>query len=208
MSAFLVSRWMQNAVSALAAAVLVSAVGCSDQSSVAKIDPNDPNQSLVSKDVDAQDWNNASAALVQSMLDSGCLNNAPRKPAIMAISRIRNNSDQIVDTDLLVKNIRITLLQSGKVQVTTTLGPDGRTEDPTATDLQHLHEFNGDAPAAGANPDYTLSGKIISEYTQVGNQSQHVYTFQLSLTDSRTGTAVWEEQRQVGKRVSRPAVAF
>ena len=70
--------------------------------------------------------------MVQSLLKSGSLNNAPHTPAILAMSRITNKTALVLDTDLLTKNIRISLLDSGKVQVTTVTGVGGNGEDVVA----------------------------------------------------------------------------
>jgi len=124
------------------------------------------------------------------------------------MSRIRNETAYVVDTDLLTKNIRIALLQTGKVQVSTTAGLGGNAEDPYAQQKAQEQQFLSNGAVAPQQQDYTLSGKIIEQYTRLNDQSQHTYTFQLSLTDIRTGTAVWEDQRQVGKVITNPGVGF
>jgi penicillin-binding protein activator len=180
-------------------------IGCGE--TVTKVDPNDPNSGrLTSAAIDPQDFNIAGSQMVQSLLASGALNNAPHTPAIMAMSNITNKTGIILDTDLLTKNIRVALLQSGKVQVTTITGVGGQGEDVVAQGEHQKEEFLNDTPVV--KPDYTLSGKILEQYTQVSDQSQHTYTFQLSLTDVRTGTAVWEDQRQVGKVSNKPEIGF
>ena len=48
-------------------------------------------------------------------------------PAILAIDRVLNNTQLTVDTDLLIKKIRVALTQTGKIAITNTgcLGPCG-----------------------------------------------------------------------------------
>jgi hypothetical protein len=199
--------WLRKTALCVAAAAVFIVAGCSDQPEVKKVDVNDPNSgALTSAAIDPQDWNNAGASMVQSLLGSGALDNAPHKPAILVMSRIKNETSYNVDVDLLTKNIRIALLQSGKVQVSTTAGLGGNAEDPYAQQEAQKNQFLNNAPEQ--QHDYTLSGKIIEQYTHVGDQRQHTYTFQLSLTDIRSGTAVWEDQRQVGKVISSPDVGF
>src|SRR5690606_1044842 len=91
--------------------------------------------------INIQDWNNAADKLVASLLASNVLDRAPELPAIMAVSRIRNNTQQQVDTDSLTKKIRIALNQTGKVVTTTTMGPDGKVEDPMAADVGAMQTF-------------------------------------------------------------------
>jgi penicillin-binding protein activator len=199
--------WTRRTALTLLAAAGMIAAGCGP--TVTKVDPNDPNSgALTTGAIDPQDWNNAGASMVQSLLNSGCLDNAPHKPAILVISRIKNETSYVVDTDLLTKNIRIALLQTGKIQVSTTAGLGGNAEDPYAQQKAQEQQFLSNGQAPQQQQDYTLSGKIIEQYTRVDDQRQHTYTFQLSLTDLRSGTAVWEDQRQVGKVINSPGVGF
>ena len=79
----------------------------------------------------------------------------PTPPAVLAISRIVNNTGQQIDTDLLTKKIRVALLNSGKAQTTTTMGLGGTAEDPMAKGLQQENEFMNrpeDHPQTGLHP--------------------------------------------------------
>ncbi len=146
--------------------------------------------------IDIKDWLTASEAMINSLLGSGRIQTPPNAPAVMAISRISNNTAQQIDTDLLVKNIRIALNKSGKVVTTTTVGLGGTAEDPLAKEL--AQQRAGGAPAKLPDPNYTLSGKIIEERQAKGNEKTISYVFQLSLTDT-SGIAVWEDQKIISK---------
>ncbi len=101
------------------------------------------------------------------------------------------------DTDLLVKKIRVALLQTGKIYATTT-GGYGGPEDPLAAANQ----------ATARRPDYTLSGKIIENNAQSGNLRQAAFVFQLSLTSAANGVAVWEDEKTIVKQGTRPSIGF
>jgi len=159
--------------------------------------------------IDIQDWNTAATDLSKSMINSGVLENSPRKPAVLAMSRIVNNTTQQVDIDLLTKSIRQTLLGTGKVVTTTTFGSDNNVEDPMARQIKQAREqAEGKQPSVSDLPDYTLSGKLIEVRSDAGKIKQATYAFQLSLTDSRTGYAVWEGQKQITKQGSKSSVGF
>lgn len=192
----------------LSASAIVAAglLGCSEKTTY--VDTNGPDTIVSTDQINAQDWNRAAQEMVSSLLDSGTLESAPRQPAIMAISRITNKTDQNVDTDLLTKNIRVSLNKSGKVRTSTTIGLNGKAEDPLAKGSKQQDEFyNGTSHAPPDLPDYTLSGKILEERARAGDTRQVTYTFQLSLTD-RSGNAAWEEQRQITKQGKRPSVGW
>jgi penicillin-binding protein activator len=187
--------------------VLAAGAGCSD-SHAKYVDPNGPNTVVTLDQIDIQDFNKAATDMVQSLLNSGVLDQAQRRPAEMWISRITNTTTQRVDTDLLIKNIRVALNQSGKVRTSTANGLGGRAEDPLARDSQRAQEFyNGTNRQPPNLPDYTLSGKIIETTARAGDTRQITYTFQLSLSD-RSGTAAWEDQRQITKQGKRNAVGW
>jgi PBP1b-binding outer membrane lipoprotein LpoB len=106
------------------------------------------------------------------------LDKAAQHPAVIAIGRIINNTTLYIDTDLLMKKIRVRLNNSGKAITDTTGG-------------------------ALNNVDFTFSGKIIQpDNARAGNKTQRTYVFQLSLTDSR-GLALWEEEKEVIKITKR-----
>jgi uncharacterized protein (TIGR02722 family) len=157
--------------------------------------------------INIQDYIQAANAAVNDLLASGALDRVPNPPAVLAISRIVNNTGQQIDTDLLVKKIRVAVLNSGKAQTTTTLGLGGTAEDPMAKGLQQENEFKSDQKAT-RTPDFTLSGKIIETTARAGSTRQSTYSFQLSLTDSKTGLAIWEGEKEITKQGTRPSVGF
>lgn len=160
--------------------------------------------------INIQDWNNAADQLVSSLLESGALERAPKQPAVLAISRIINNTQQHVDTDSLVKKIRVSLNRTGKVVTTTTMGLGGRAEDPLAKSASEYAAFMNDEPAAATThlPDYSLSGKLLEDRVRVGKDRQVTYSFQLSLTEITSGLAVWEDETQITKAGRKATVGW
>ena len=154
-------------------------------------------------DVNIQDFISAGNAMTASLLSSGVLDRVPKPPAILAMSRIVNNTGQQIDTDLLTKRIRVALLQSGKAVTTTTFG---QVEDPLAKSIQQEQVATGNQPATPL-PNFTLSGKIIQVNAASGDYKQATFSFQLSMTDQR-GLAVWEDQKEITKQGSKPGIGF
>ena len=156
--------------------------------------------------IDIQDFIQAANSAVQELLASGALDRVQNPPAVLGMSRIVNNTARQIDTDLLVKKIRVALLQSGKAVTTTTFGLGGTAEDPLAKGMQQENEFMNDQKTT-RTPDFSLSGKIIETRARAGDIRQSTYSFQLSLTDKQ-GLAVWEGEKEITKQGSRPAVGF
>ncbi len=156
--------------------------------------------------INDQDFIQAADSAASDLLASGVLDRVKNPPAVLAMSRIVNNTGQQIDIDLLTKKIRVALNQSGKAVTTTTFGLGGQAEDPLAKGIQQQQEFMNDQKPARL-PDFTLSGKIIETTAKAGNTSQATYSFQLSLTDQQ-GIAVWEGEKQITKQGSKSTVGF
>ncbi|MCF6157305.1 MAG: penicillin-binding protein activator LpoB [wastewater metagenome] len=170
------------------------------------VEPTGP-RTLVTSEINIQDFSYAAEDMVQSLLTSGAIDKTQQQPAVLAISRIVNNTTQQIDTDMLVKKIRVALNQSGKVLTTTTMGLGGIAEDPLARDIQQEREFYADKKGPPRLPDYTLSGKIIEQSDRKDNVRQVAYIFQLSLTNDE-GLAVWEEEKQIAKQSKRSVIGW
>lgn len=164
--------------------------------------------------LDYRDFNQAAGEAVQSMLKSGALNKKGGDRYILAISRITNDTMQHIDTDQLIKKIRIELLGSGKVVVTTAVGLNGAEDEMSkrARELRQDDEFNQRTVQNKGQlvaPDMSLSGKILQRNISMDDGKQQVeYYFMLSLTEIKTGLAWWEGETIIGKRGSGKSVAW
>ena len=164
--------------------------------------------------LDYRDFNQAAAEAVQSMLKSGALNKKGGDRYILAISRVTNDTMQHIDTDQLIKKIRIELLNSGKVVVTTAVGINGAEDEMSieARKLRENDEFNQRTVQKKGQmiaPDMSLSGKILQRNVRMDDGKQQVeYYFMLSLTEIKTGLAWWEGETIIGKRGSGKSVAW
>ncbi|MCD6190835.1 MAG: penicillin-binding protein activator LpoB [Sulfurimonas sp.] len=185
--------------------------GCADKTQRIDIHHDTGDQVM---GLDYRDFNQAAAEAVQSMLKSGALNKKGGDRYILAISRITNDTMQHIDTDQLIKKIRIELLGSGKVVVTTAVGINGAEDEMSskARELRQNDEFNQRTVQKKGQmiaPDMSLSGKILQRNIRMDDGKQQVeYYFMLSLTEIKTGLAWWEGETIIGKRGSGKSVAW
>ena len=193
------------------AALLLMISGCA--ATTRNIDMNNDKGGAV-MGLDYRDFQKAASEAIKSMLQSGALNKRGGGRYVLAISRIVNDTMQRIDTDQLIKKIRVELLQSGKVVVTTAVSA-GEPEDKMAYKARQLRksdEFKQSTVAKKGQmiaPDLSLSGKIIQRNVRVDSGTQQVeYYFQLTLTDINTGLAYWEGESVIGKRGSNKSVAW
>jgi uncharacterized protein (TIGR02722 family) len=183
--------------------IIVALTGCVAQPNTVLIDEK-ADHSAVGVGLDMRDFERAADDAVHSMLSSAAMTKPSGGRWVMAISRMTNDTMQRIDTDLLVKKIRVELLNSGKVVMTTAVG--AVVEDPLAMQTRELRgsrEFNQAQVAKTGQmiaPDLSLSGKIIQQNARLGDGSVRVeYSFQLAVSDIRTGLAIWEGEKPISK---------
>jgi uncharacterized protein (TIGR02722 family) len=185
---------------ALLAAVLAPAAlvftGCSTNQ-VRTVDSKGP-QSLNTSGINSQDWANAADQLVGSLLSSGVLDKAPAQPAVLAVDRVINNTQAQVDTDLLIKKIRVALTQTGKVAITNTMGLGERAV--VASEAAEMDELTTGKKAKLVAPHYTLYAKLIQQSERINSVTQNTYSFQMSLISVKSGLTVWEDEREIAKQ--------
>ena len=136
--------------------------------------------------LDYRDFQKAASEAITSMLTSGAVSKPDGSRYVLAISTVTNDTMQRIDTDQLIKKIRIELLNSGKVVVTTAVSTNGA-EDQMAMQSRQLRqsdEFKQSTVAQKGQmiaPDLSLSGKIIQRNIKIDSSKQQAeYYFQLS----------------------------
>ena len=123
------------------------------------------------------------------------------------MDRIINNTQLMVDTDLLIKKIRVGLTQTGKIAVTNTLGLGERAV--VASEAAELEEMQSGKKAKTLVPDYTLYAKLIQQTDRNSKLTQNTYSFQMSLVQVKTGLTVWEDEKQITKQTkAKPALGW
>jgi uncharacterized protein (TIGR02722 family) len=192
----------------LSAIVVPSALflgGCATTDNTRTVDSKGP-EALNTSSINSQDWANAADQLVQSLLSSGALDKATTQPAILAVDRVINNTTLSVDTDLLIKKIRVALTQTGKVAVTNTMGLGERAV--VASEAAEMDEMTTGKKATMKAPDFTLYAKLIQQTDRANGKTQNTYTFQMSLTNVKSGLTVWEEEKEIAKQTKRATVGW
>ncbi len=186
-------------------AAVILLAGCANTQPTYIDSQHSANARAATLGLDYQDFKEASNNAVYSMLHSGALNRPGGGRYVLAISTFINDTTQRIDMDQLVKSIRVALLRSGKVVVTTAIRAGGA-EDMLSYEVRKLRksdEFNQRTVARKGQmiaPDYSLSGKIIQRNSTLTNGDTEVdYYMQLSLTDIKTGLAYWEGQTIIRK---------
>ncbi len=186
--------------------------GCSGRTQYVEEYINKKN--LVTMGIDSRDFEKAAVDATESLLQGRALDKKGGGRYVVAIDRIINDTTQRIDTDMLIKKIRIALLRSGKAVVTTAIkagGPES-TLSHSVRELRKNEEVKQTTIAKKNSliaPDMGLSGKIIQRNARTGKGKQLVeYYFQLTLTHLESGLAFWEDEVVVGKVGSSKTVSW
>jgi len=192
----------------IASALIFS--GCASTGGGSYVNSQGPDTLVAGNQITITDFYIASDEMVNSMVSSGALDRAPKQPAIMAISRVINDTREQFDTDQLVKKIRVALNQTGKVMTTTTVGFGGNAEDKLAESAAAKEAYlSGKTYSPSSKVDFTLSGKIIQPpKVKVGSDRQNSYIFQLTLTQVGSGLAVWEDEKTITKQYKKSSIGW
>lgn len=159
-------------------------------------------------EINVQDWSQAADLLTSSLLESDVFEKTEAAPDILVIGRFVNDTTTQVDTDNLIKKIRVGLNGSGKALTTTAMAHGGKVEDETAAEAAAYAAYLEGEEAEIALPTMSLTGKLLENRTKAGKVYQSTFTFQLTLTQIKTGLALWEDEVQITKQGKKPSVGW
>lgn len=167
------------------------------------------------------DFNDAAAEAIDNMLASRqfarYVNNYEKEnddvPLLM-LGKITNKTTQLIDMPVLTETIAEALMNADMVQVTTAAAGEGQLLDASSAQIRDLeYDENFDTSTVQKRgtlkaPNLSLSGAIIEQEAREGRTTEMVYFISLTLTDNRTGVAVWKGNQQIGKQQTRSAIGL
>jgi penicillin-binding protein activator len=196
-----------NVLAAVGVVVVLS--GCATPT---RIDPRGTETVTTVTKLDIQDATDAAGELAQSLLEAGVLGKGG-KPSTVAVDSFVDSTGESIDRDEVLKKIRVVLNKAGVAQTMTALDSSGELRGESAIASKAARErlkdaqvdafLNDEEAPEAIYPDFALTFKILDNRVRTGlvRQTQQVtYTFQMSLTDVKSGSAVWEEETQITKK--------
>lgn len=171
------------------------------------IDLNDEREVSTMQNVmelEYRDWTNTAEKMTKSMINSNVLKSQP----VIAIAGIKNDTAQRFDTDILVKKIRTTLVNSGTAQIATNYSGEDSTSANVRSNLRNNAEYDQNTVAKTGTliaPNMSLSGKMLQRNLKLESgwfssvDTRVEYYLQLTLTDLKTGLSVWEDEQPIIK---------
>ena len=156
-------------------------------------------------ELEYRDWEKTATKMTESMLKSNAF--AGISKPVIAVADIKNDTMQRLDSDILVKKIRTTILKSGRAQIATNFTG----EDTTSNKMRDTRGNTEYDQSTFANtgtlvaPNMSLSGKMIQRNLKLESgwfssvDTRVEYYLQLTLTDLKTGLSVWEDEQPIVK---------
>ena len=160
-----------------------------------------------------KDWQIAAEKGIRSLLASGTLSRADGRKSILMISTVKNSTTQHINTRILTDKIRQAVLRSGKALTTTAVGANGP-EDKASKQVRRLEDddmFNQETVQKAGTaiaPDMSLAGEIVQERTVSGRMRESYFFIHMTLTDLKTGLAVWEDNVEIVKQAEKPLMGW
>lgn len=178
-----------------------------------RIDAQSDRGITTTDDINFKDWQITAEKTINSMLKSGVLKRPDGRKNVVMISRVKNLTSQHINTQILTSKIRNAILRSGMALTTTAVSAKGA-EDKATRQVRQLQDdemFNQSTVQKNGTaiaPDMSLAGEIIQEKTRQGRLKQSYFFFHLTLTDLKTGLAVWEDNVEIAKQSKRAFVGW
>ncbi|HET8707979.1 MAG TPA: penicillin-binding protein activator LpoB [Pseudomonadales bacterium] len=185
--------------------VLVSAIlftGCAS-----KVEYGDAQAvETVNTDFGSTDLHQIAAKMVDSLIASPAITQRSKTGGapIVVIDRIKNKTDEHIDTESVTDTISTKMLQSGRFQIV------------DQSNLERVKEqlsFQNDSGYVDPAKAVKVGTMVGAQYMLYGNMSSIVknnkstkdvyYKFTLQMMDLKSGTLVWKDEKEIRKQMSR-----
>ena len=186
---------------------VVSLSGCGSDAHY--IEPGGEEALITVSSVDSGEWKRVAGEAAQSLVASGALKRDDGMASVVMIGRLRNYTLLHLETSLLTNQMRQAILTSGQAKVTSATGYGGNLDRA----VRRIREKENDDLYNQATvvkrgtviaPNFSLAGMVIQHNTVSGRTEESYYMFHLTLTDLKTGVAVWEKNIDFAKQATRP----
>ncbi len=157
--------------------------------------------------LDYRDVQLAANTVLQSLYRSGRLDRGDGQMYVLSVDRVKNDTMQRFDTDIVTSYITQELMNNNKVMVTSAMAA---TEDNRAGMINGARTARGNAEFNQATvaqtgqlvaPSHTIYGKVIQREIPMDNGDKQIeYYLQMRLVELATGLQWWQGQVPIVKR--------
>jgi penicillin-binding protein activator len=162
-------------------------------------------------------WNDTDVKIVSESLVDECLA-APRlaefakktgKAPVIIVGYFRNDSDEHIDTSIIVKKVEMALVNSGKVDFVASKDERQDVRDERQDQQSWATEDSAKELAAEAGADFMLIGSVKTIVDRAGGISSRTYFVSYELIDIQSNKKIFVgENSSIKKVIRRPANKF
>ena len=185
-----------------AAALVLFLAGCA---STPEVTYGSPDQvETVTTDFGSTDLQMIAEKMVNSLLASPVLSSGKRP--VFYVQKVRNRTDEHIDTVSVTDKIKVTLLKSGKVRFSAI----GEVKDELVNQLEFQASSGMVDPKTAKSigklvgADYFLYGELASIKKSAGRVKDVYYKFTLNLVNIQTGLIEWADEKELRKQAKKP----
>jgi len=142
--------------------------------------------------------------MVNSLLSTPILSTGQRP--VMYVHRVKNKTDEHIDTKSVTDKIRVTLLKSGRVRFSAV----NEVNDEMIKQMEYQTNSGVVDPATAKSighqigADYFLFGEITSIKKSAGRVKDVYFKFTLNLVNIQTGLIEWADEKEIRKMKKKP----
>ncbi len=182
-------------------AVLILA-GCA---TAPKVSYGSPEQvETVTTDFGSTDLQVIAETMVNSLLATPLLSSGQRP--VLYVHRVKNKTDEHIDTKSITDKIRVTLLKSGRVRFSAVNEVNDemikQLEYQTSSGMVDPNTSKSIGRQVGA--DYFLFGEITSIKKSAGRVQDVYFKFTMNLVNIETGLIEWADEKEIRKQAKKP----
>lgn len=193
---------------ALVLAGMLAASGCGGPKAFTKGEYDDPTRvELLDDKFNEADMQQMADMVIKEIVACDYISKSP-KPPVVIVSRVKNRTEEHIDTVSMTEKIRTALIKSGKVRF---VNKELRGE------IDEEYQYNETGAVSGPTQkkkgkqigaDYILNGGISTNVQQVGNDKFIYYKLTMDLTNMETSTIDCPAEKEIRKKFRKKSVGL
>lgn len=181
---------------------------CGGPTAFTKGDYDDPSRvELLDDKFNEADMQQMSDTVIKAMVACPYVANSP-KPPVVIVERVKNKTEEHIDTESMTDKIRTSLIKSGKVRF---INKEGRGAIQEEYNYGATGNVSGPTAKKGGNQigaDYILDGALATNIQQVGDEKYIYYKLTMNMTNLTTSTIDCTEEREIRKKYRKHSVGL
>jgi penicillin-binding protein activator len=157
------------------------------------------------------DWNDVDADAVAAAMIEDCMKStwaeswteAHQKKPVVRLHAVKNKTDAFIDYRYFTKQLEAALLNSGRVEVVSSMEEADAAREEREDQATHASDETAKTGQNEVGSDFILTGWILSQSDEQGNQSVKSYLTSLELVETETQKKAWVGQKRIKKLIKK-----